>query len=490
MKTKKKRGGWQRWRRETQLPFKDDIGYFYDCKPIVVPNKSKYREHGIITGDRDGNELMRPQELKIVKMEDSETYDPQLILVDMALPEGQRGMRWFRRRAQDFCDRGYKPLKRNDNMTGAGRKKKTRKKRGGKDKGNIKPQTVTGEKKEDPAMVPVNDPFATQPTGLQAVNLPIPPTDLLPPIHDAMVHHTHPLVLDQQRATGEFNRALAGVQNHNYYYYTSSDDNSPVQRRPAQLGDHKHIGSYNQREYRRQRSLARRYGEENPVDGGALHDLNTGINKIQELKHAHQYILIRHRGNLPLLEVKKQNGFRLYRERNTTNDNWSAWKSLGNYDFKNRDSGMRGFLRPHPRGVNRTLGRGGKKKNRKTRRKNKRKTKRNKKRKNKKTRKRKQKGRGVNICQMLSDPERFGYTKKEVRAMALSRAVKARRKIPEGRCVGKRVAQMEGHHYCQEMNNWDDNYKCHEKSGNCVKIIKPRIKKAINDKLRSYGYKL
>ena len=102
----------------------------------------------------------------------------------------------------------------------------------------------------------------------------------------------------------------------------------------------------------------------------------------------------------------------------------------------------------------------------------------------------KQKGRGVNICQMLSDPERFGYTKKEVRAMALSRAVKARRKIPEGRCVGKRVAQMEGHHYCQEMNNWDDNYKCHEKSGNCVKIIKPRIKKAINDKLRSYRYKL
>jgi len=266
---------------------------------------------------------------------------------------------------------------------------KTKKKRGGKDKGIIKHQTVTGEKKEDPAMVPVNDPFATQPTGLQAVNLPIPPTDLLPPIHDAMVHHTHPLVLDQQRATGEFNRALAGVQNHNYYYYTSSDDNSPVQRRPAQLGDHKHIGSYNQREYRRQRSLARRYGEENPVDGGALHDLNTGINKIQELKHAHQYILIRHRGNLPLLEVKKQNGFRLYRERNTTNDNWSAWKSLGNYDFKNRDSGMRGFLRPHPRGVNRTLGRGGKKKNRKTRRKNKRKTKRNKKRKNKKTRKRK-----------------------------------------------------------------------------------------------------
>jgi len=401
LRIRKQRGGVKRWRREPQeYTTKDDMGYFYDCQPTMdnPSNKSKYREDMIITGDRDGNELMLPDEWKIIRMEDSEFYDPQLILVDMALPEGQRGMRWFRRRGQDLCNRGYKPLKRNDAKKGAGRKKKTRKKkktkktrkkRGGKDKGIIKHQTVTGEKKEDPAMVPVNDPFATQPTGLQAVNLPIPPTDLLPPIHDAMVHHTHPLVLDQQRATGEFNRALAGVQNHNYYYYTSSDDNSPVQRRPAQLGDHKHIGSYNQREYRRQRSLARRYGEENPVDGGALHDLNTGINKIQELKHAHQYILIRHRGNLPLLEVKKQNGFRLYRERNTTNDNWSAWKSLGNYDFKNRDSGMRGFLRPHPRGVNRTLGRGGKKKNRKTRRKNKRKTKRNKKRKNKKTRKRK-----------------------------------------------------------------------------------------------------
>jgi len=137
-KTKKKRGGWQRWRRETQLPFKDDIGYFYDCKPIVVPNKSKYREHMIITGDRDGNQLMQPHKLKIARMEDSEFYDPQLILVDMALPEGQRGMRWFRRRAQELCNRGYKPLKRNDAKTGAGRKKKTRRKNKRKTKRNKK----------------------------------------------------------------------------------------------------------------------------------------------------------------------------------------------------------------------------------------------------------------------------------------------------------------------------------------------------------------
>ena len=131
-KTRKKRGGVERWRRVNRPPIPptfDDIGYFYDCKPIVVPNKSKYREHMIITGDRDANELMQPHKLKIARMEDSEFYDPQLILVDMALPEGERGMRWFRRRAQELCNRGYKPLKRNDAKTGAGRKKKTRKKK-------------------------------------------------------------------------------------------------------------------------------------------------------------------------------------------------------------------------------------------------------------------------------------------------------------------------------------------------------------------------
>ena len=110
----------------------DDIGYFYDCKPIVDPqNKSKYRENMIITGDRDGDPLMLPDKWKIIRMGDSEFYDPQLLLVDMALPEGERGMRYFRRRAQDLCNRGYKPLKRNEaKKTGAGRKKKTRKKRG------------------------------------------------------------------------------------------------------------------------------------------------------------------------------------------------------------------------------------------------------------------------------------------------------------------------------------------------------------------------
>ena len=62
-------------------------------------------------------------------MDDSEFYDPQLQLVDMREREGLRGMAAFRRRAQDLCNRGYKPLKRNDAKTGAGHKKKTRKKK-------------------------------------------------------------------------------------------------------------------------------------------------------------------------------------------------------------------------------------------------------------------------------------------------------------------------------------------------------------------------
>ena len=44
-------------------------------------------------------------------------------------------------------------------------------------------------------------------------------------------------------------------------------------------------------------------------------------------------------------------------------------------------------------------------------------------RKNKKTRKRKQKGRGANICSMISDPDK----KNELKVMALSRAKRARR---------------------------------------------------------------
>ena len=128
-----------------------------------------------------------------------------------------------------------------------------------------------------------------------------------------------------------------------------------------------------------------------------------------------------------------------------------------------------------------------KKKRRKSRRKTnkRRRSKKRKVRKNKKTRKRKQKGRGANICLMFSDPN----TKKDAITIAMNRAIKARRYIPQGRRVGIRVAQAEAHHYCQEMNDWNDNYKCNLNQGSCALIKTPEAKKAINDRLRRYGYK-
>ena len=86
---------------------------------------------------------------------------------------------------------------------------------------------------------------------------------------------------------------------------------------------------------------------------------------------------------------------------------------------------------------------------------------------------------------MISDPN----TKKNAITIAMNKAIKARRNIPKGRRVGLRVASAEAHHYCQEMNNWDDNYKCNIKQGNCVEIQDPGVKKAINDRLRSQGWK-
>ena len=88
-RTRTKRGGAERWTREILVPNPDtfdDIGYFYDCKPmphVGSTNKSKYRENMIITGNRDENELMLPNKWKIIRMDDSEFYDPQLQLVDM-----------------------------------------------------------------------------------------------------------------------------------------------------------------------------------------------------------------------------------------------------------------------------------------------------------------------------------------------------------------------------------------------------------------------
>ena len=122
-RTRTKRGGWRR----KDIDFnKDDIGYYYDCwNRDGNYDDVKYREGMTITGKWD---VLRPiSEWDIIEMQDSHRYDPNLILYDESRPN----FGTFRIPAQQLCSRGFKPLERNDAKTGAGRKKKTRKKRGG-----------------------------------------------------------------------------------------------------------------------------------------------------------------------------------------------------------------------------------------------------------------------------------------------------------------------------------------------------------------------
>ena len=106
-----------------------------------------------------------------------------------------------------------------------------------------------------------------------------------------------------------------------------------------------------------------------------------------------------------------------------------------------------------------------------------------------KTRRRKQKGRGANICQMFTDPNK----EKELDAMVLRRAKAGKIHIPvhpdTGEPLTTPMKMAEAHHYCQEMNDWNDNYKCNLNTGNCVEINTEAGKKTINDMLRMRGYK-
>jgi hypothetical protein len=134
-----------------------------------------------------------------------------------------------------------------------------------------------------------------------------------------------------------------------------------------------------------------------------------------------------------------------------------------------------------------------KKKRRKSRKKRnsrrkKRKTKKRKMRRNKKTRKRKQKGRGANICSMISDPDK----KNELKVMAISRAKRARRLQralhPEtGKPLASMLSMLEAHNYCQEMNN--DNYMCDAGNGMCRLMDSEAGKKILNEMLSERGFK-
>ena len=221
-----------------------------------------------------------------------------------------------------------------------------------------------------------------------AAQIPLPP--FMPPIFPPITPHEQRIA---QRA--RLLHAKDEVKNHDYYVYQSprvptamslevgeGDINMPPTRRPARVGDYKHIGSaVNSARggQNSQRALARRFG----MDNAALIDLNVGIHKIRELKWHHGRLMTEE-SSLPDNQktAKIENGFRLYRD--SPND---EWKSLGNYDFKNRDSGIHGRWRPHPQGVERELGRGGKRR-RKTKRKRRKKTRKHKRRKRRKTRRR------------------------------------------------------------------------------------------------------
>ena len=119
-KTRKKRGGWGRdWNVDSKgKPY-------YDC-----PNKHegdwRYKE-GIVISNVDAViSPLEAQEVEIKEMARSNRGDPTLVFNHTINPHEHDS----RRSADEMCLEGFKPLKKNNDKIGAGRKKKTRKKRG------------------------------------------------------------------------------------------------------------------------------------------------------------------------------------------------------------------------------------------------------------------------------------------------------------------------------------------------------------------------
>ena len=129
-KTRKMRGGWT---RSSNL----DAGNaaFYKC---TGSNNSTYREGMIIMGPRVYKDKIDRWE--IIRMKDSFFLDPILLLKD--IPSGTE----FEKQAQQLCNKGYvneadllNPyLNFATNVARGGRKKKTRKKRGGEKSKRVK----------------------------------------------------------------------------------------------------------------------------------------------------------------------------------------------------------------------------------------------------------------------------------------------------------------------------------------------------------------
>jgi len=192
-----------------------------------------------------------------------------------------------------------------------------------------------------------------------------------------------------------FQDAIRCVDNHDYYVYGTHpptiDDPNPniIVRRHAELGDYKHIGTRENIKKGREifgdldgrTSQVRRDNFENLSSGNraqlsqenlailhgevSFNKICQGLRHINDLKSFHDELLDVER-DIPDNDktAKKMNGFRLYRDPSST-----QWKSLGNYDFKNRDAELKRRIGPHPEGIKRTLKRGGKPKRKKYRRK-------------------------------------------------------------------------------------------------------------------------
>ena len=123
-KTRKKRGGWQR-----DLNLDSEGKPYYKCPDKKPPKEWTYNEGIEISTESASQGRPIAQVFKIIKMNDRNGFDdPMLDLLETTRPTSNRRVDIA---ADTMCSRGFKPLKKNEPMEGAGRKKKTRKKRGG-----------------------------------------------------------------------------------------------------------------------------------------------------------------------------------------------------------------------------------------------------------------------------------------------------------------------------------------------------------------------
>ena len=131
-RTRKKRGGWSRAKAREEGHVEGDNVY-YQCSnrypPQFIPQDWRYKDDIEISNESASQGKPTAQRFKIIKMIDWEnSIGPVLRVEETTTPSSNRRFDQF---AEIMCDDGFKPVKKNEGKIGAGRKKKTRKKRGG-----------------------------------------------------------------------------------------------------------------------------------------------------------------------------------------------------------------------------------------------------------------------------------------------------------------------------------------------------------------------